>query len=280
MKNQIIFPLLRSAYDNLTKAEKKIALYICQHHKTIMQQTVSDIAIHTHNSDITVSRFCKKLGFSGLQQLKLALASGSNPDISYQKITPNDDAMAISAKIFQNITDGLQDTLKLLDYHNVEAAINLIIQANRIAIYGFGNSYTICKDIETRFLRFGIIAQAYNDSHQQVTSASLLTSTDLVIAISHTGTSTELLESVEIAQKNKAKILAITSYTNSPLAKLADISLYGMGREIHYQSEAVASRLIHMAITDILYTGIAMKLDNYQSNIHKMRTAILKKRLK
>lgn len=276
-------PILRSAYRGLTRSERRIADYIIENADKIMEQTISEIAANTESSEITVSRFCKKLGFSGLQSLKIALAaelSAAGSDINYQDISQQDNYETIANKVFQNIADGLQDTLKLLDYQSVEAAVDAILRARRVAVYGFGNSATVCKDIETRFLRFGMVVQAYADSHQQVTSASLLTSDDVVIAVSHTGVTLELLDSVRIAQKCGAKIIAITSYAQSTLAKLADIILNGMGREVHYRSEAVASRLIHMAITDVLYTGIAMRMpEKYKDNISKMREVIAEKRI-
>lgn len=275
-----LLPTLRSAYPGLTKSEKAIALYISEHRDSIMEQSISTIAGATSSAEITVSRFCKKLGFQGLQSLKVALAAEvHSPAVAYQSIQPEDSVRDIAGKMFQNIMDGLQDTLKILDFQAVEKAARTMMAARRIAIYGFGNSATVCRDMETRFLRFGMVVQAYADSHMQVTSASLLSHRDLAIAISHTGASRDLLETVHVAQSRGAKILAITSYAQSPLAKTADIALIGMGREIHYQSEAVASRLVHMAIADLLYMAIAMHMpDKYWENIRRMRKAIGEKK--
>jgi len=275
-----LLPTLRSAYPGLTKSEKAIALYISEHRDSIMEQSISTIAGATSSAEITVSRFCKKLGFQGLQSLKVALAAEvHSPAVAYQSIQPEDSVRDIAGKMFQNIMDGLQDTLKILDFQAVEKAAKTMMAARRIAIYGFGNSATVCRDMETRFLRFGMVVQAYADSHMQVTSASLLNHRDLAIAISHTGASRDLLETVHVAQSRGAKILAITSYAQSPLAKTADIALIGMGREIHYQSEAVASRLVHMAIADLLYMAIAMHMpDKYWENIRRMRKAIGEKK--
>ena len=287
-----LLPTLRSAYPGLTKSEKAIALYISEHRDSIMEQSISTIAGATSSAEITVSRFCKKLGFQGLQSLKVALAAEvHSPAVAYQSIQPEDSVRDIAGKMFQNIMDGLQDTLKILDFQAVEKAAKTMMAAcckavsegqrkfRRIAIYGFGNSATVCRDMETRFLRFGMVVQAYADSHMQVTSASLLNHRDLAIAISHTGASRDLLETVHVAQSRGAKILAITSYAQSPLAKTADIALIGMGREIHYESEAVASRLVHMAIADLLYMAIAMHMpDKYWENIRRMRKAIGEKK--
>ena len=259
----LTLPLLRNSYRSLTKSEQRIADYIDAHAREVLEQTISDLAAHTKSAEITVSRFCKKLGFSGLQGLKIALASAvySSDEVVYQDVRSGDSYATIAQKMFRSISEGLQDTLKLLDYEDVNRAVQLICQAQRVAVYGFGNSATVCHDIETRFLRFGIPVQAYSDAQQQITSAA------------------ELLQSVDVAKASGARIIGITSYVHSALAKRTDITLHGMGREIRYQSESVASRLIHMAIVDLLYMGVAMANPTvYRENIRKMRKVIAEKR--
>ena len=281
MKEQVL-PILRSAYDDLTKSEKRIADYISEHRDEIMGQTVAEIAQHTGSAEITISRFCKKLGFGGLQSLKIALASelSSPAETPYGDIGKGDGEAAVAGKIFRNITDGLQDTLKILDFTLIARAVELLQGARRVAIYGFGNSATVCKDMETRFLRFGMAVQAFSDAHMQVTSAALLDEHDVVMAVSHSGATKDILESVQIAKARGAKVIAITSYAQSELARRADIALIGMGREVNYRSEAAASRLVHMAIGDILYTCLAMKMpEQYQANLQKMREVIAARRL-
>lgn len=281
MKDQVL-PILRSAYDDLTKSEKRIADYISEHRDEIMGQTVAEIAQHTGSAEITISRFCKKLGFGGLQSLKIALASelSSPAETPYGDIGKEDGEAAVAGKIFRNITDGLQDTLKILDFTLIARAVELLQGARRVAIYGFGNSATVCKDMETRFLRFGMAVQSFSDAHMQVTSAALLEEHDVVMAVSHSGATKDILESVQIAKARGAKVIAITSYAQSELARRADIALIGMGREVNYRSEAAASRLVHMAIGDILYTCLAMKMpEQYQANLQKMREVIAARRL-
>ena len=112
----------------LKKSEKRIIDYILANLKTVMSQTISDLASNTQSSEITISRFCKKLGFSGLQSLKIALASEvySQDELVSQEINPNDSYKLIAEKLFSSITDGLQDTLKLIDFEQLEKAVQLI----------------------------------------------------------------------------------------------------------------------------------------------------------
>lgn len=276
-KNQAVLPILRSVYQDLTKSEQRIASYIMENVARIMEQTIPELAGNTKSSEITISRFCKKLGFSGLQALKIALAAelSNAGEMEFREIGDKDTEEQVAAKVFQNIMDGLQDTLKILDFQQVAKAVQVLQKARRVAVYGYGNSATVCQDIETRFMRFGMVIQAYADMSQQLTSASLLTKEDVVIAVSHTGATIKLLEAVRVAKRAGAAVIVITSYAQSNLAKLGDVVLTGMGREVHYSSESVASRLIHMAITDVLYTAMARSNpESYHDNIAKMRSVI------
>ena len=276
-KNQAVLPILRSVYQDLTKSEQRIASYIMENAAMIMEQTIPELAGNTKSSEITISRFCKKLGFSGLQALKIALAAelSNAGEMEFREIGDKDTDEQVAAKVFQNIMDGLQDTLKILDFQQVAKAVKVLQRARRVAVYGYGNSATVCQDIETRFMRFGMVIQAYADMSQQLTSASLLTKEDVVIAVSHTGATIKLLEAVRVAKRAGATVIVITSYAQSNLAKLGDVVLTGMGREVHYSSESVASRLIHMAITDVLYTAMARSNpESYHDNIAKMRSVI------
>ena len=110
------FPFLRSVYGELTKSERRIADYIAAHAETVMEQTIADIAGQTDSSEITVSRFCKKVGCTGLQEVKLQVAAGLSTAAhdTYHDIHGDDSTYTVMWKIFKNLTEGLQDTAGLI----------------------------------------------------------------------------------------------------------------------------------------------------------------------
>lgn len=270
-------PLLRSSYNGLTKSEQKLADYILKNPSDVMHMTMSELADATSSADATVFRFCQKLGFSGFQGLKQALAGDlfSPAESLSQEVGPEDTPQEITRKVFQDMIDALQTTGKMLDYRALEQAMDIISQANRVDAYGYGGSGVVAQDIAHRFMRFGMNVHAYSDPHLQIASASLLKPEDVVIAISHTGASIDLLKVLEMARSRGSKIILITSYLKSPATKLADVVLTGMARETNYRSEAMASRLVHLAILDCLYTGVMLRrMDDYIDNMKQVRKAI------
>lgn len=275
-------PLLRSTYQDLTKSEQKIADYIIQNPAEVIHMTIAELAEVSQSAEITIFRFCKKLGFAGFQSLKMALAGDifSPLESVSREVEATDTPEIITNKIFHAIDEALQDTLKIMNFKELERAIDAFATASKIDVYGYGGSAVIAADVEHRFMRFGIPIRAYSDSHLQIAAAALLQPGDLVLAISHTGASIDLLRSLELARKNKATIIALTSYIKSPITKLADICLNGIAQETGYRSEAMASRIIHLAILDALYTGVIFrKADSFVENMGKVRQAISKQKM-
>ncbi len=269
-------PLLRSVYPSLTKKEKRLARYISDNMPNLGSITLNDLATANDMSVVTISRFCKKLGFLGLNELKLALVQQQSQDFSgsldYHNIDDHDDFTTVAEKIVNNIGTSLSDTIKLLKAQEVEKAVSYLKNARSIAVYGMGNSATVCRDIEVRFMRFGIPIRAYSDADLLLTSATLLGEDDVVLAVSHTGSTKDLLEGLRVARSNGAKVVVITSQPRSPIANESDVVLCGVGREVNYRSEASASRFAHFAIADILYTGMAMAdLRAYKKRMQSIR---------
>ncbi len=270
-------PRIRSIAQVLTKAEQKVAEYILEYPAEVVHLSINELAKITGSAEATIFRLCQKLGFKGYQSLKIALAGDlyTPMESAYNEVNPKDSIATITAKVFQSINEGLHDTLKIINEKAFDQAINTIVAARRIDAYGSGGSAIIANDIEHRFMRLGIPVRAYSDPHMQISSSALMESGDLVIAISHTGTNRDLLDSVNVAKESGATVIAITSHMKSPICKVADISLYGTAKETEYRSEAMAARLIHFAIVDVLYVGVIIRQhERFVKNMQKIHQAI------
>ncbi|MCX7781009.1 MAG: MurR/RpiR family transcriptional regulator [Negativicutes bacterium] len=275
-------PRLRSLYAVLTKAEQKVADYILEYPGEVIHLSITELADAAGSAEATVFRLCQKVGFKGYQHFKIALAQDvcSPVETVYREFVPGDTADILTKKVFANISEGLQDTFKIIDNKALEQAIALLDKAARIEAYGSGGSAVIAADVEHRFMRFAVPVRAYADPHMQITAAALLQPGDVVIAISHSGSNKDLLDSVAMAKKSGAAVIAITSHMKSPLTGLADISLYGVAREAEAGGEAMVSRIIHLAIVDVLYMGMMLRRKEQQvENMQKIREAIALRRI-
>jgi len=119
----------------------------------------------------------------------------------YDGITDSDSVSDIKKKVFASSIQAIQDTMLLLDDQEVEKAVNAILQADRIDIYGMGGSGVMAMDLQHKMLKIGIRTNVYTDSHMQALSASQLKRRDVAIGISYSGTSRDTCEALELAKE-------------------------------------------------------------------------------
>lgn len=251
---------INSYLEQLKPAEKRVAQYIIDNHEEVIHLSITKLARKADVSEATVVKFCQHIGYSGYQELKIMLAQvekkGEKERI-YGEIEANDETDEIINKIFQIYEHTLGSTKKLLQQSNLEQAIQLLIDSKRIFFFGFGASGIVAEDSELKFKRINYAAEALIDNHKQKTMASLLSEDDLVVAISDSGRTRELMESLTIAQNAGAKILAITSNMGSPVTEIADLVLLTSSKETPFRGSALASRMAQLAVIDVLFLGAA-----------------------
>ena len=151
-------------------------------------------------------------------------------------------------------------TQRALDSKAVERSIDALCKARRIVIIGNGNSGAIAMDAQHKFLRIGLDAQAYTDDHMQMIAVVSLTPEDVVLAISHSGSSRDVGDAARLARERGATVITITNNGISPVSKLADIRLYTYSQETKYRTYAISSRMAELTIIDTLYTGVSLRL--------------------
>lgn len=251
---------IKSQLEALSSAERKVAELVLEQPYTMMQAAVADIARNAGVSQPTVIRFCRSMGCSGLPDFKLKLAGSLVTGVPYvhSSVRPEDPTSEIVAKVFDNTVTALLKSRNDVNPQAIEAAIDAISRARRVEFYGLGNSGITAADAQHKFFRFGISTVAYADTHIQMMAASVLNADDVLVAISSSGRSRELLDAVEEATASGATVVAITA-SGSPLARAATIALMADTQEDNETYSPMISRIIHLVLIDVLAVGVALR---------------------
>jgi len=246
---------------DFSKAEKKLARYITSAAKEMLYLSLAEVAMQSGVSEATVIRFARKLGLKGFQDLKLHLAHEvmSGPETIQEDVRQGNTPMEIFAKVFTEHRQTLEDTIKVLDSRQITKAVGMLSKAREIVFVGVGTSGPNTEDAYNKFFRAGFRCSVFTDSHLQVMKASLMGQEDVLVVISHSGSTKDPIETVEVAKATGAKTIAITNYSKSPLTKAVDVVLHTASPEVKYRSEAMASRIAQVAIVDALLTCLAFQ---------------------
>ena len=214
----------------------------------------------------------------GYQDLKISLASESNTTVS-TTITALDSAIEMYDKVSNEIYCSLELTKKALDPDALAAAANAICAAKRIVLIGLGNSASIALDASHKFIRAGLNATAYSDNHMQMIVASHLSEGDVVIGVSHSGSSRDIVDALKVAREHGAKTVAITNVGKSPIDKVSDIVLHTSSTETEYSILALNSRIAQLAIVDTLYYYVVYNLsDKALESIKETERSLMSKK--
>jgi RpiR family carbohydrate utilization transcriptional regulator len=251
---------IRAQEPQLSTAERRVAQALLNRPNDFVQAAVADIAQKVGVSQPTVIRFARSVGCTGLQDLKLKLAGSLVGGVPYvhSSVRPEDPTAEIAAKVFDNAIAALLRCRNAISPATLDQAIDLLAQASRMEFYGLGNSGIIAADAQHKFFRLGTPAIAYADPHIQVMAATLLGPRDVLVAISNSGRTTELLDAVDIALRNGCKVVAITS-TGSPLARMASVALLADAQEDAELYSPMLTRLLHLTLIDVLAVGVALR---------------------
>lgn len=267
---------------SLSGAERKVAECALAEPKWFVHAAVAEIAEKAAVSQPTVIRFCRSLGYKGLPEFKLALSANIGQEgmpFVHEELNSDDDMGDVTEKVLGNTAAAILGARRFLNQTDFENAIAMLAHARRIEFYGVGNSGIVAQDAQHKFFRFGISTVAYADPHIQLMAASVLTEQDVLVVVSNSGSSIEVLDAVSIAKENGAAIIAVTR-ADSALAHLADCVLNVVSQENSERYSPMVSRLLQLVVIDILAIGLALRLGETASlNLQKGKRSIYGKRI-
>ena len=260
MRSPNLIRRLTDARSTLSKSETKVASYVLDHAHEVIEMRVADLARGSQVSEPTVIRFCRAIGFDGFQSFKLNLAQhlGSGGVYSQFAVDDNDTVEDLRNKVFDTTIGTLLTVRNELDPIALERSINAITRANRVEFYGFGASGSVAADAQHKFFRLQMSSAAYTDPHIQHMSAISLGRDDVVVAISQSGQTTALLQSVRLARQAGATVIGLAP-RDTALSQECTIPIYVNREEDHETFAPVSSRIAHLVVIDVIATGVAVR---------------------
>jgi DNA-binding MurR/RpiR family transcriptional regulator len=272
--------MIQERLNGLRASEKRVATYVLEKPEEVLYLSVSELADRTRTSDPTVIRFCRALGLRGFQEFKIELARQTVPAAKriHEDAEPGDEPAVLLRKVFRANAEALRASEQVLDPAEIGRALDALEAASRIEFYGLGGSGIVALDACHQFFRLGISCTALTDPHLQVMSAALLSPGDAAVAISHSGSTKDIVATLKVAKAAGATTIGIFSHRASPAAAHADFKLICHTRETGLRPETRSSRIAHLSAIDVLAVGLALRRkDVAVGNLEKSRRALVEK---
>jgi len=265
----------------LNQSEGKVARLVLDYPDEIVNFSISQTAAQAGVSGTTVNRFCRRLMLNGYPDLKIQIAKNLGSGIQYvsSAVTLGDSDETYPLKIFGSAIEQMiiaRDSLPIIE---IAKAIEIFQNAKQIFFIGFGTSAAVATDAEHRFFRFGVPVAATLDPLVADMQAAGSDKDTVFVYISNTGRTKLLLNNSEIAKKSNAKIVGFTK-RGSPLAEVCDVVLDTKAIEDTEAYMPMTSRLVHLALLDVLATGFIIKAgSDTQNRLRILRNTLNKTRV-
>ncbi len=246
--------LLQQHQGDLTKSGRTVAEYLMQHAAEAQYLSISSLARECKVAEATVFRFCRALGFEGYHEMRIALAqaNATGAMVNQRDLEPDADTATLcehASALFMTAINGTQNTLSP---EAVDRAVELLHRARQVFCLGQGGSQLVANDICARFAGITNKFRTAGDSHMQIMAASLMTEQDVVLFVSYSGATRDMLETLRTAKAAGAKIILLTHYEDSPGARLADIVLLCGAQENPLDSGSIPIKVAVLYVAEVL----------------------------
>jgi RpiR family carbohydrate utilization transcriptional regulator len=266
--------------NNFSKSERKVAEVIMTDPTTAIHSSIASLAKLADVSEPTVNRFCRRLDTKGFPDFKLHLAQSLANGTPYvnRHVEESDGPDAYTSKIFETAMASLDTARNSLDSVQINRAVDILTQANKISFFGLGASASVAHDATNKFFRFNVPVVFFEDVLMQRMSCINSTEGDVIILISHTGRTKSLVELARLARESDATVIAITS-KDSPLAQEANLVLSMDVPEDTDIYMPMASRLAQLCLIDVLATGFTLRRGpRFRENLRKVKESLKQSR--
>lgn len=274
-------PRIRMMMPRLTPLEGRVVDTMLGRRDFDESTSLRTVADDAGVSEAMIIKITKKLGFAGFKDFRAGVVDYNRLPTAelHRELSPDDTGGEIAQKVFRTSIHALEETLSILDPEAFEKAADLIFAARQRDLYGIGGSAQIARDVSHKFLRIGVRTSVFDDAHMMLMSAALLGEGDVAVGFSHSGTTTAVIEPLELARRRGARTIALTNYATSPLASMADVVLCSTAQGSPLLGENAAARIAQLILFDAVFVAVAQRdLKAAERNLAATLDAVVAKR--
>lgn len=251
---------IHQKYSKFSKSEQKIADYILAMSRNVSNETIGELSKKIGVSTATISRFVQKLGLKNFSELKIQINLQNKDQIEIN---------GINSQVYDYYTAVIRHTELLENKINIEELIKALNEASNIYVIGVGSSGYTASELAHRLMRMGFRSTSITDPHMMMINCSILGIDDLIIAISASGKTVEVLKAAQLAKDNGADIVCFTCFQESPLIDICCCAVTAYSTNFISQDRFINSQFSMMYQIDVLTTRL---LEDHTLDYNMQRT--------
>lgn len=251
---------IQSAYNQFTKAERKVADYCLAHREDVLFLSITDLAEACSVGEASVFRFCRTLELGGYQEFKMQMSlcqnlAGMEERMSQSGGQGEEEKQGLAERVLRVHQQAVNETAQFLKEEELEHFLDQLDQAKRIYFFGISDSLLAAQEARNKFLRVTDKTICVEDPHLMAVTATMMRPGDFLVIVSYSGATRDVIEIAKLAKEAGAKVGALTHYRKSPLTDASDAVLLCGGQEGPMDRGSLAAKAGMLYLVDLLYQG-------------------------
>lgn len=258
--------------DKLTDTEAAVADYIIEHKDEMINITIGRLAEKSYSSNASVIRICRKLGFKGFKDFKIALLL----EVESQKYTPcsfdysfpftlNESSDSVVRNLGSLYKESIDIINSRLDCKVLDQVVKVIMKSNRFFIFAVGDSGITAMNFINKMVKIDYFPILATDNHEEASICKNMSRNDCALFISYRANYDYHHKCIEILNSKSVPVISLSAIEKSPLIKRSNLAIIIPERE-HGQDEKIAtfySQLAFQYVLSIIYSLI------YKNKFHQ-----------
>ncbi len=273
--NKDLLSKIQDSMSDMSKGQRAIGQYILDNYDKAAFMTAVKLGEATRVSESTVVRFAIAMGYEGYPELQDALQELiRNKLTAVQRIEITNDRLRgadVLQRVLHSDIDKIKTTLDSISRDDFDRAVDTVLHAKTIYIIGMRSSASLANFLTFYFrLMFADVRMVQTTSGSEVFEHLLRVGEgDAVIAISFPRYSKRIINAVNYAKSQRAKVIALTDGPASPLAPCADALLCAKSDMMSFVDSLVAP----LSIINAMIVAIAkIKHAELESTFARLET--------
>lgn len=261
MKKKVI-PLIEANFEMLSPTDQVIADFFIKN-KESRSFKADNIAKELFVSKAALSRFAKKIGFSGYREF-ISFYKEEIENSFEMKFTN------LTQRVLYTYQEIQEKSYTLIDEMQIQRVVEMISLANKVYIYGYGNSGLAALEFKMRFMRLGLNIEAITDMHLMKMNDVVLNKGDLLIVLSISGLT--LQPFIEKAASKNIEIISMTANLQPYIKEYSNEVIICPSTKHLDVGNLISPQLPFLLLIDVIYAFYLSK--DSESKIDKLENTL------
>lgn len=251
-----VYKRIQYKIPKLNQVEKNVLDYCLCTSENIFSMTAAELASKTFTSQPTITRMAKKLGFQGYQEFKFAIKN----NLHFEQEDVHENEQTSLSPLINELFQQMLTTFEELDLVQIDCAVEMLKEANRIEIFALGQSIPVAVSVNRKLHFLGKNVGHSTDWDELTAISKQLTEQDLAIFISHSGETMGMLNYAELLNKRNVPILSFLGQRRSTLEAASTAAFIAEMMTIYHHDIDLSSRASLDILLDIVMIQYAKQM--------------------